>query len=183
MKTTKKFQLLMLATSSLYALGSLSSCEDDHDHDEGEVITTVQLLCSDSASGNALGDFRFEDPDGPGGNNPTRLDTIRLDSGRVTLVSLRFFDASTGTVKDISAEVRNEADEHLVCFGPAGIQLAINITDTDGMYPLGLESRWKPGAAGSGSITVTLKHQYDVKNGTCDPGDTDVEVTFPVIIR
>jgi hypothetical protein len=184
MKTTKKFQLLMLATSSLCALGSLSSCKDDHDHDEGEVITTVKLICQDSANASLpVSEFRFEDPDGPGGNNPTRLDTIYLDSGRTTLVSLRFEDASSGTVKDISAEVRSEADEHLVCFGPAGIQLAINITDTDGMYPLGLESRWKPQASGSGSITVTLKHQYDVKNGTCDPGDTDVEVTFPVIIR
>ncbi|MBU6325952.1 MAG: hypothetical protein KJS92_10730 [Bacteroidetes bacterium] len=172
--------LLLAFAASLF---SLASCKDDHNHDEGEVITTVQLLLSDSATGAPFGDFRFEDQDGPGGNNPSRLDTIYLDSGKVTDVSLRFADVSSGTSKDITAEIRAEGDEHIVCFKPAGVQLGVTATDTDGKYPIGLETRWKAGAKGSGSITVVLKHQPGSKNGSCDPGDTDVEVVFPVQIR
>jgi len=184
MKTTKKIQVLMLAASSLYALGSLSSCKDDHDHDEGEVITTLKLICQDSA-GTILPvrEFRFDDPDGPGGNNPTRLDTIYLDSGRTTLVSLRFEDASSGSVKDITTEIRAEGNEHLICVNPSGISLQVTASDSDGKYPIGLESRWKSSGKGSGTVKIVLKHQPGgVKNGSCDPGDTDAEVIFPIVI-
>lgn len=184
MKTTKKFQLLMLAASFLCALGSLSSCKDDHDHDEGEVITTVKLICQDSANTTLpVSEFRFDDPDGPGGNNPTRLDTIYLDSGRTTLVSLRFEDASSGSVKDITTEIRAEGNDHFVCVNPSGISLQVTAGDSDGKYPIGLESRWKANSKGSGNVTVVLKHQPGVKNGSCDPGDTDAEVVFPIVIR
>ncbi len=183
MKTINKTLFTLLLPALMASMFTATSCDDGHDHDEGEVITTVQLLLSDSATGGTLGNFSFEDPDGPGGNNPTRLDTIALDSGKVTLVSLRFADASSGTSKDITTEIRAEGNEHIVCFTPAGVQLAIVLTDSDGTHPIGLESRWKAGARGTGSMTVVLKHQPDSKNGTCDPGDTDVEVVFPVVIR
>ncbi len=174
----------MLAASSLYALGSLSSCKDDHNHDDGEVITTVKLICQDSANTTLpVREFRFDDPDGPGGNNPTRLDTIYLDSGRTTLVSLRFEDASSGSVKDITTEIRAEGNEHLICVNPSGISLQVTASDSDGKYPIGLESRWKSSGKGSGTVKIVLKHQPGgVKNGSCDPGDTDAEVIFPIVI-
>lgn len=183
MNNIRKIRIHILSLAFTASLFSLASCDDDHKHDEGEVITTVQLLLSDSATGAPLGDFRFEDKDGPGGNDPSRLDTIYLDSGKATDVSLRFADVSSGTSKDITAEIRAEADQHIVCFKPAGVQLGITVTDSDGKYPIGLETRWKPGTAGNGTITVVLKHQPGSKNGSCDPGDTDVEVVFPVQIR
>jgi hypothetical protein len=128
-------------------------------------------------------EFRFDDPDGPGGNNPTRLDTIYLDSGRTTLVSLRFEDASSGSVKDITTEIRAEGNEHLICVNPSGISLQVTASDSDGKYPIGLESRWKSSGKGSGTVKIVLKHQPGgVKNGSCDPGDTDAEVIFPIVI-
>jgi hypothetical protein len=40
------------------------------------------------------------------------------------------------------------------------------------------------GAAGSGSVTVILKHQPDgLKDGTCAPGETDVELEFQVAVQ
>lgn len=183
MNNIKKYRFYMLSLALAVSLLTMTSCNDDHHHDEGEVITTVQLLLSDSATGAPVGDVRFEDKDGPGGNNPSRLDTIYLDSGKTVMVSLRFADVSSGTAKDITAEIRAEGDEHIVCFKPAGVQMGVTITDSDGQYPIGLESRWKAGPQGSGSITVVLKHQPGSKNGGCDLGDTDAEVVFPLIIR
>lgn len=184
MKQLLNFRITVFAASLFAVIFSFAACEDDHTHDDGEVITTVKVLCTDSAnSALPMREFRFEDPDGPGGNNPTRLDTISLDSGSTTLVSLRFEDASSGTVKDITTEIRAEAQDHIVCVQPAGLALNVTVSDSDGKHPIGLESRWKSTAKGAGTLTIVLKHQPGSKNGTCDPGDTDVEVTFPVLIR
>jgi hypothetical protein len=184
MKKPLNVRIPLLAASLFALIFSFSACEENHPHDEGEVITTVKLICQDSASTILpVREFRFDDPDGPGGNNPTRLDTIHLDSGRTTLVSLRFEDASSGTVKDITSEIRAEAQDHLVCIQPAGVALNVAVSDSDGKYPIGLESRWKSTVKGAGTLTIVLKHQPGSKNGTCDPGDTDAEVTFPVLIR
>lgn len=168
------------------ALPMAQSCKDDHhDHDhEGELITTVQMVFTDSATSTVAGTFEFSDPDGPGGNPPQRLDTIDLQRSKTYLVELRFIDASKNPAHDITHEIREEAKEHIVCFTDAGSNVSILRTDSDGTHPIGLSSRWKaPELNSNGSVKVTLKHQPGVKNGQCDPGDTDVEVEFPVRVR
>lgn len=170
----------------LAALPIAQSCKDDHDdHDhEGELITTVQMVFTDSATSTVAGTFEFSDPDGPGGNPPQRMDTISLQSSKTYLVELRFIDASKNPAHDITHEIREEAREHIVCFTDAGSNLTILRTDSDGTHPIGLSSRWNtPDVMSSGKVKVTLKHQPGVKNGQCDPGDTDVEVEFPVRVR
>jgi len=169
----------------LSVLPMVQSCkDDDHNHDEGEVITTVQMVFTDSATSTVAGTFEFNDPDGPGGNPPQRLDTINLQSSKTYLVELRFIDASKNPAHDITHEIREEAKEHIVCFTDAGSNITILRTDSDGTHPIGLSSRWNaPDVMGSGNVKVTLKHQPGVKNGQCEPGDTDVEVEFPVRVR
>jgi|GEM_PF-2626977 hypothetical protein len=39
------------------------------------------------------------------------------------------------------------------------------------------------GGADFGRIVVRLKHQPGIKTGSCEPGDTDVEVSFPYFIK
>ena len=170
----------------LAALPIAQSCKDDHDdHDhEGELITTVQMVFTDSATSTVAGTFEFSDPDGPGGNPPQRLDTIDLQRSKTYLVELRFIDASKNPAHDITHEIREEAKEHIVCFTDAGSNLTILRTDSDGTHPIGLSSRWNtPDVMSSGKVKVTLKHQPGVKNGQCEPGDTDVEIEFPVRVR
>jgi hypothetical protein len=174
--------LLLLA-----ALPVVQSCKDDdhddHDH-EGEVITTVRMTFTDSATSTVAGTFEFNDPDGPGGNPPQRLDTIDLQTGKTYLFELRFIDASKSPAHDITHEIREEAKEHLVCFTDAGSNVVIVRTDSDGTHPIGLSSKWNtPDVISNGKVRVQLKHQPGVKNGQCEPGDTDVEVDFPVRVR
>jgi hypothetical protein len=46
------------------------------------------------------------------------------------------------------------------------------------MYEVGLQSQWTTGNAENGTTQIVLKHQPDVKDGTCAPGETDIDVTF-----
>jgi len=180
----KTNQLYIALAAGLLLIGSFGSCKkEDHDHDDGEVITTVKLEFADSATGRPAGEFVFSDPDGPGGNAPVRFDTIRLAENRTYTVKIILLDESKTPAEDITKEVKEEAKEHLFCFTPSGVQVNILRTDSDGTYEVGLESRWITGIGGAGKVKVVLKHQPNVKNGDCAPGDTDVEVDFPIEIQ
>ena len=148
-------------------------------HNEEELITTVQLEFTGKGTTRT---FEFRDPDGDGGEAPG-VDTIRLDTSAVYDVSIKVLNESVDPAEDLTTEIQEEKAEHLFCFTPNNVDISVSITDTDGSYPLGLESGWQTGNAGSGTVKVVLKHQPDVKDGTCDPGETDVEVNFETIIE
>lgn len=187
----KKISLSIFTTFLI----ALSSCVDDDDSsvkpgtqitpNEEELITTVNLLFRDT-NGLLVDTFAFNDLDGDGGNPPV-IDTIKLKSNSTFLLSLEFLDASDpNDIEDITAEIKAEDDEHLICFEPQNL-VGLNIirTDSDGTYELGLESRWSipSGAMVSNSkVKISLKHQPNVKDGTCGVGDTDVEIDFPIVI-
>lgn len=197
------------------ALAFLASCENDdnnvdevgHDH-EGELITTVVLHVEDTTAGSEELHFEFKDADGPGGEDPTEFDTIYLSANSVYRVSLEFLNESgdhdehddhddhdivmseddddhNHEGKDITAEILEEANEHIICFTPDNPNLlSVKRTDTDGVYEIGLASEWTTQGVGEGEITISLKHQADgIKDGTCVPGETDVEIDFPFVIR
>jgi len=68
----------------------------------------------------------------------------------------------------------------------AALNLTVTITDRDSnakQYPLGLETKFVTGAAGSGWLRLVLRHQPNLKNGTFAPGSTDLDVGFNVMIR
>lgn len=161
-------------------------CEKDQDQtmdNEEELITDVVLTFSDEL-GNSQA-FSFSDPDGPGGNAPSQ-DEIRLSSLSNYELQIEFLDASNPMdVEDITAEVIEESAEHLVCFDFSGNINSVTITDTDeNSLPLGLEAILITQQAGEGSLTISLKHLPDKTNSIpCNTGETDVEVTFQVVIE
>ncbi len=183
------------AWTLLVMVGSISSCKKDEEepetttttptvHEE-EVITSVELHLTKSDSTAKVSEFKWADPDGPGGNEPT-IDTVFLDSSSVYTNDLHFWDESGSSPHDVTHELEEEADEHIVCFellGNLTQSLQVTRTDSDGNYEIGLASKWETHGASTGKIKVTLKHQPGVKNGSCSPGETDVEVEFPVVIR
>jgi len=73
--------------------------------------------------------------------------------------------------------------DHLFCFTPSGANVSITRTDSDGVYELGLQSQWITGAASDGTTQIVLKHQPGIKDGSCSPGETDIELNFNTKIQ
>lgn len=186
MKISNLQTLILLLFVSAFAFQSCkddeSNVDDPDDDHEEEVITSMIISFVDSANSANTKSFAFRDPDGEGGNGPTQFDTIKLDDSTTWNASIVLLNESESPADTISNEVKEEADEHLFCFTPTAGGLTIDITDTDGTLPLGLESKWTTVQAGNGSVKVVLKHQPGVKTGACDPGETDIEVDFPIQI-
>lgn len=150
---------------------------------EEELITTVKITFVDTAGVEPTVTVFFRDPDGDGGNAPTQFDTIRLAANSVYNATLEVFDESKNPVENITTEIVEEADEHIFCFTPTNVNLSIIRTDSDGTYEIGLASQWTTGTTSAGTTQVVLKHQPGVKDGTCAPGDTDVELNFVTEIQ
>lgn len=191
------------------ALSLLAACGDDghdHDHNENEVITTVVLELAPSGGGAPV-IATFDDPDGDGGAPPT-IDDLALVAGTTYTTTVRFQNRLEDPAEEITDEVRDESDQHQVFFtgtavdGPAsshpGAPLTHSYADTDANgLPIGLTSTLVA-AAGTGELTVTLRHLPPL-NGTATktaeiaadvaaggfaavPGSTDAQVTFSVSV-
>jgi hypothetical protein len=150
---------------------------------EEELITTVELSFIGPDSTETISKFTFSDVDGVGGASPV-IDTIKLNAGAFYTCNIAFLDETKTPADNITEEVEEEGDEHLICFTSTITGLSFEKTDSDGVFPIGLESKWTHvGTIENGIVTITLKHQPGVKDGTCEPGETDVEVTFPVVYQ
>lgn len=182
----------------MLALGALSlmvvSCKkddvkptDDHDHNDSELITTLELKFSGKGKLGADTTFvvTFNDPDGDGGNAATQFDTIHLLKNSTYKVEVTLLDKSKTPADTISNEVLEEANDHLFFYSSNPLDLVkVAITDKDGNGKnLGLKSTWTTSNAGSGKVKVKLMHQPGVKDGTSATGDTDVEVDFQVNVK
>lgn len=169
----------------------LLACKKDGDNadtptppaNDGEVLTSVILELTDTTSGSASMSFAFRDLDAEGSNPPIEWDTLFLQANRVYDARIIVLNEIAIPTDTISLEIEEEADEHLFCFESNISGLSVTRTDSDGQYEVGLYSRWTTPAASIGNVTITLKHQPGVKNGTCEPGDTDIEVVFPCVIE
>jgi hypothetical protein len=101
---------------------------------------------------------------------------------------------------DVTEEVREEADEHMFFFGwtgnlfvspsgvgnaddPAGIVSYLD-EDANGL-PLGLETQWTTSTLSTGEFRIILKHQPELKSAQSDArmGETDLDITFPVMVE
>jgi hypothetical protein len=176
---------MILATICL--LFFVTACKKDKDlqplpppvKNAPELITSLKLLFTDSANTTNVLTAYFNDPDGPGGNSPLQLDTIKLQPNKTYLVNLLLFDQTKNPVDTVSKEIWNERDDHMFFFQHSGVVIQTLYLDADTKsLPVGLSTKWRTGNAASGTTKVTLKHQAGTKNGTITPGETDVEVLF-----
>jgi hypothetical protein len=65
------------------------------------------------------------------------------------------------------------------------LNLVVTRTDEDTNNPplqIGLQDKYVTGTASLGILRVVLRHQPNAKNGTYDPGSTDLDVTYAVTI-
>ena len=182
MKTFKSalFMLLLMTV----AVG----CKNDDDlpevpqavENEPEVITTLTITFTDADGIQPEVTATFRDPDGDGGAGPDIFDNIDLVANTTYNAAITILNETESPAGDLTTEISEEAAEHLFCFTPAdGADVTITRTDSDGTFEVGLASQWVTGSASTGTVNVVLKHQPDgLKDGSCTPGETDVEVLF-----
>jgi hypothetical protein len=180
-KTMKTIKLLaILFISALTFTACSEDDHDDHDHDhENEVITTVTYTLT---NGNDQVVLTYKDLDGDGGNNPTYDISGPLSANTTYTGEIKLLNETESPAEDITEEIKEEEDEHEFFYTTTVAGLAIEKTDVDDDgNPVGLETSVIPGGAGSGSITIVLKHEPTKPNdGTSSDagGSTDIEVTF-----
>jgi hypothetical protein len=171
---------------------TLFSCKKEPEvmpTDDNELITSVELVFTDPA--NVSRSFKFRDLDGDSRTKPESFDTLKLVRNTDYTVKIYVADESKGTLKDITGDIEEEGDVHLFVYKPNPASLlAIQITDADKKaLPVGLKFKAKTQyVPGSGILQVMLKHQPPlngiiVKTGDEGAGSTDLDLSFPVVIK
>ncbi|MBC7425078.1 MAG: hypothetical protein H7321_00980 [Bacteroidia bacterium] len=190
MKNQIKIRLVVAAIAGLLIASQGCKGKDPipapPNNNETELITTVTLIFTDSANSNDLRFATFNDPDGEGGNGPTQFDTVKLKANSTYTCEILLLDKSKNPVDTVSNQVKKENNDHQFFFHTHIADVEFNYLDFDTHtppLPVGLSTKWRTKSAGKGYVHVILKHQPDVKNGTLDPGETDAEVEFPIVLE
>ncbi|MAT53055.1 MAG: type 1 periplasmic binding fold superfamily protein [Saprospirales bacterium] len=182
MKTHIFFSAKAIVLATTFAF-IFSACDDDNDvvPNEQELITTVRLTFT---SGNESLVFNAIDADGPGGN-PLVVDEVNLAANTTYQLSVAFLDEQDpANAEDITEEVREESTEHLVCYEATGVPSPTGLDLDANGKTLGLKATYTTADAASGSLKVILKHEPDKDAANpCATGETDVEVTFNVVVN
>ena len=204
MKHLFKLNYLLL---SLFSLLIFTACEDDDatpaEENEEEVITDVKLIFTptNTLSGLATVEATAQDPDGEGVQELQVSGSIDLAVNASYTLTYEIMSNLETPGEDIGEEILEEGAEHQLFFsftdgaftsptGNGNIDNAsdpVNYNDTDANgNPIGLSTAWTTGdALSSGTFTVRLQHQPDVKTSTssANTGDTDFELTFVLNIQ
>jgi hypothetical protein len=175
-----------------------------------ELITTVRIIFTDSAT-LSQSVYMYKDPDGDGGQaafygGSNQSDSvIMLSANNTYSVEMFLLDETKSPVDSISNEVKAEGDQHMLFYNhgnnlilnsgnPYAVQLNgsnINVTylDLDAGSPqrgIGLKTRFRTSASTGlvkNPLNIILRHQPSSKNGTYAPGDTDLDVSFKVVVN
>ena len=200
MKNIFKLNYLLYAVLTLFIF---TACEEDEaapeEENEVEVFTDVKLVFTPTGGGAAV-EAVAQDPDGAGVQELQVLGAINLAANTEYLLSLMIENCLEDPCEDMNEEIAEEAEEHQFFFaftndaftspvGNGNIDNAsdpINYIGFDGNgNPVGLNTNWTTGSASTGTFTVQLQHQPDVKTATSGStdGDTDFALTFNLNIN
>lgn len=169
-------------------LAYLFSCkgkeESPNPNEENELITTVKLVFMDDSGKTHTFQWKDLTPNDPAGRI---IDTIRLADSTMFTGQIEFWDETKSPAVNITAEVEEESKDHLVVYKTiaplTGDQIQITRTDRDSKgLEVGLKFSAQTKKSGNGGLQVLLRHQPGVKDGTENPGDTDVDVELPIQI-
>ncbi len=187
MKTATKIIALLF-------LGMTIACSDDDTAvpeviNEEEVVTTVELTITDTESNEAQ-IVSWAD----GVNTMDNKPKIALAANKSYTTSVRFLNASNpDDIENITEEVIEEKDEHLVFLAPENTLTDFVIAsnpDADAIdsnnIGINVATNWTTKAASTGTLTVFLIHQPTSKTGTTRSafgGETEAEAVFDVTIE
>ena len=185
MKYFNPTKALFLATASLF----LASCSDDDNGpvNEEEVITTVITTL---INGSTTITLTSRDLDGDGPNAPVVTVSGDLTANTVYNGEITFLNETVTPADNITAEVEEEGEEHQIFYQIPSALGTIGYTDFDvNAKPVGLTFTYTTGNAGTGNLTVTLRHLPNKSAAGVAAGDitnaggaTDAQVSFPIVI-
>jgi len=189
----------------LLFVGFLVGCDKDdtimhmEEGEEEEISQVVLTFTPDNGEDPVVATWL--DPDGEGSAAPM-IEEIELEEDVTYSLSIELANTLGTTEEDITAEIKEEADEHMFFFSftdgvfadPTGNGNVdnrndpVNYNDMDGNgLPIGLSTTWTTGehTESEGEFRVVLKHQPDEKTSTSDAntGGTDVDIVFPLHIE
>ncbi|WP_299677875.1 type 1 periplasmic binding fold superfamily protein [uncultured Tenacibaculum sp.] len=185
MKSIKLLAFLFISTLVF------TGCSDDETPEqvnEEEVITTMTITLTPNGGGTAIV-LQTQDLDGDGPNAPVITPAnATLAANTVYNGSIVILNETESPAEDITEEIEEEADEHQFFFTAVGPNIAFNYEapNDSNDNPVGLNFNLVAGAASTGTITVTLKHEpTKPNNGLVEQagGETDIEATFNVTIQ
>lgn len=173
-----------LAAGLLFTSCLKSNAEEGNDN---EIITTMEVHLTPTGGSEVV--YKFDDPDGPGGNAAIQ-DVITLAASKTYAVKIVLLDKTKIPVVVITDEVLKEAIDHRFYFEPSpGSNIAVSGFDNDiNGIPVGISSSWTTGAAANGNIKITLRHYENGGKAAADPvsstkSSTDAEVSFVTKIQ
>lgn len=186
LKTIKLLALFFITSLVAVSCSSDDDHDDDHDHEE-ELITTVIYTLTNTTDANDEIELTFTDLDGEGGTDGTYDVSGALTANATYSGAIQLLNETENPAEDITEEVEHEGDEHefFLTSTISGLTITKDDMDEDG-NPIGIESTLTTGAAGTGSLTIVLKHEpTKPNNGTSASagGSTDVEVTFSIEVQ
>ena len=202
MKTLKSLKSLSLL---LFTGVLFTACSNDDDKDlpevvnEEEVITTMTVTLSPEGDGADI-ILQTKDLDGDGSEPPVITVSESLTAGATYSGSVVLLNESVTPAENITDEVRGEADEHQFFFVSGGaLDVQADYADDESDYvsadtgknfettnPVGIDFTLTAGAASTGTLTVTLRHQPKKPNdGTLADagGESDINATFPIEVE
>lgn len=169
----------------------LASCSSDDNSpepvNEEEVITTMTITLSPQGGGATI-TLQSQDLDGDGPNPPAITVSGNLVADTTYDGGIVLLNETETPAENITDEVEAEAEEHQFFFAVAGgLDAAISYANFDGdQNPLGTMFTLEAGNSGSGSLTVTLRHEPKKPNdgSLADAGgETDIAQTFNLTVQ
>ena len=173
--------------------------EDDHDDDdhhgpgEEELITTLAITLTPSGGGSPI-TVRFRDLDGEGGNAPV-VDVLAVTAGTDYNGMVQVLNETESPPENITEEVEEEAEAHqfffetLGGFSAATVEYADKesdyVSNSGADHPVGIAFTLSvPDNAQNGQLRIILSHFDEApKDGVNQSDETDIDVTFEVLVR
>ena len=170
--------------------------EDDDDHHgpgEEELITTLAVTLTPSGGGSPI-TVRFRDLDGEGGNAPV-VDVLAVTAGTDYNGMVEVLNETETPPENITEEVEEEAEAHQFFFETLGgfSAATVEYADMESDYvsnsgadhPVGLAFTLSvPDNAQNGQLRIILSHFDEApKDGVNQSDETDIDVTFEVLVR
>ncbi|HRG01843.1 MAG TPA: hypothetical protein PKZ75_12060 [Bacteroidia bacterium] len=169
---------------------------------ETELITTMKVILHDTTT-HTNTTYIFSDLDGAGGNpatfgNSGADSVINIAANHVYKATILLLDETKNPVDTTSNEVEAEGVDHMFFFNSiaptgtpyntylSGSMTNIKYLDLDANNRgIGLSTLWTAPSMmmAKSPLTIELKHQPGVKDGSYAPGETDIQVGFKLKVN